>query len=147
MAQKITEELEQELHRAHSPEDFIRENAAELQQFTLAEFLEHLLTEKHLVKAEVIGRSCLETAYAYHIFAGLKKSPSRAKMMSIALAMDLSVNEAQHLLYYAGQKRLYARASWDSILIYALENHLSVMQTNELIEKLAETPLLGNIIE
>ena len=87
----------------------------------------------------------MEQIYAYHIFAGRKKNPSKEKVLSLAIAMELTPTEAQRLLYYAGAKQLYVRDSWDSILLYALKNHLTIEKTNELLEKMQEKPLLGRI--
>jgi len=98
---------------------------------------------KNLSKAEVIQKSGLEQLYAYHIFAGRKKNPSRNKVLSIALAMELSPDETQYLLYYAGVEQLYVRNSWDSVIWYALENHLTVIDTNILLLKLSETSLIN----
>lgn len=55
--------------------------------------------------------------------------------------MGLTVKEAQHLLYYAGSEALYARNAFDSIIWYALENHLNVIDANLLLERLGEKPL------
>ena len=66
----------------------------------------------------------MEPTYGYHIFDGHKKHPARSKVLLLALAMGLTVKEAQHLLYYAGCEALYARNSFDSIIWYALEHHL-----------------------
>lgn len=49
--------------------------------------------------------------------------------------------EAQHLLYYAGSEALYARNSFDSIIWYALEHHLNVIDANLLLERLGGKPL------
>ncbi|WP_437795170.1 hypothetical protein [Mitsuokella multacida] len=77
----------------------------------------------------------------YHIFDGHKKHPARSKVLLLALAMGLTVKEAQHLLYYAGCEALYARNSFDSIIWYALEHHLNVIDANLLLERLGEKPL------
>ena len=55
--------------------------------------------------------------------------------------MGLTVKEAQHLLYYAGCEALYARNSFDSIIWYALEHHLNVIDANLLLERLGENHL------
>ena len=141
MTAKDTETLEQDLTDAPSIETFLTKNEKNLRSYTLAQYLEHLLDTKHLTKAEVIQRSGLEQHYAYHIFAGSKQA-SRIKILAIALALGLTPQETQYLLYYAQAKRLYVRNPWDSILWHALEHHLSVIDTNLLLEKLSESPLL-----
>ena len=55
---KDTEELEHELKSADI-KDYLEENRDNLRQYTLAQYLEKLLAEKGLVKAEVVKRSNL----------------------------------------------------------------------------------------
>ena len=144
MLQKDTEELNHELEEATGIEGFLADNQENFRQYTLPEYLLFLMKEKGMSKAEIIAASHLEKIYAYHIFAGRKKNPSRNKTLSLALAMRLTVEEAQRLLYYAGNERLYVRNTWDSVLIYALEHHMSVTDTNILLLNLSEQPLLGS---
>ncbi len=143
MSDKNTETLQHELKEAESMEAFFAENGVHLRRLTLADYLAQLLKEKGLTKAEVVRRSNLHQVYAYHIFSGYKKSPAKEKVLAIALAMGLTTEEAQRLLYYAGAKQLYVRDHWDSVIWYALEHKLSVGMTNELLEKLNVGRLLG----
>ena len=142
--QKDTEELNHELPEAEGVEGFLEDNRENFRQYTLPEYLSLLMKEKHMTKADVIARSHLEQVYAYHIFAGRKKNPSRSKILSLALAMELTVEETQRLLYYAGNERLYVRNPWDSILLYALQHRMTVADTNILLLNLSENPLLGS---
>ena len=144
MSRKDTEELENELAESKNFEDFFVGNEENFQDFTLAQYLSYLLAEKNLSKTEVIKKSELGD-YAYHIFAGRKKTPAREKILSLALAMELSVKDAQYLLYYAGLEKLYIRNEWDSIIMFALENKLSVKSANELLNSFSATPLLGAV--
>ena len=130
---KDTNELEHELAAAKSLEAYFEANTAELREETLAEHLARLLAEKHLEKADVIARSGLAELYAYHIFAGRKPHPSKPKVLALALAMQLTRKEAQHLLYYAGATPLYVRNPWDSVVAYALDHHMSVVDANLLL--------------
>ena len=142
LADKDTEQLQHELKDADSMEAFFAENGEHLRHLTLAEYLGQLLEEKGLTKAEVVRRSNLDQVYGYHIFSGYKKSPSKEKVLALALALGLSPEEAQRLLYYAGAKQLYVRDPWDSVIWYALEHKLSVGETNELLQKLNAGKLL-----
>lgn len=144
MAAKNTEELENELTSSTDIKKYLSANEEERKDLTLSEYLNELLTVKKLNKAEVIKNSLLEKTYAYHIFAGRKKNPSRKKALALALAMKLSRKETQHLLYYAGCRELYVRNPWDSIVFYALEHGLSVMDANLLLEKVGEKSLFDS---
>ena len=140
---KDTSELQNELKRAEGLEKFLADNKKDFRKYTLAEYLERLLKEKKLSKGEVIAKSRLERMYAYHIFAGRKKNPSREKIIALALAMELTPEEAQYLLYYAGVEPLYVRNPLDSVLWYALEHKMSVVDTNIMLEKMSELPLIS----
>lgn len=142
MAQKDTEQLENELKSAKDFEKFFDDNQDSFKNLTLAEYLEFLLAEKNLSKAEVIKKSFLNPVYAYHIFSGRKDNPSRRKTILLAFALGLSPKEAQRLLYYSGNEKLYVKNSWDSIILFALENKMSAVRANALLQKFSEEPLL-----
>ena len=144
MTEKDTLQLENELSETEEIENFLEDNKEIFQKFSLAEYLENLLAEKNLSKKEVAKKSLLNEIYVYHIFAGRKKNPSRQKILSLALAMKLTPKETQKLLYCAGLEKLYVKNSWDSIILFALENKFSIERTNNLLIKLSESPLLGD---
>jgi hypothetical protein len=141
MENKTTARLEHELSEAKHIEDYLADNKSELTDQNLANHLEELIKKKGLNKALIIEQSCLDKIYGYHIFAGRKKA-SRNKILALAIAMGLTPDETQHLLYYAKAERLYVRNSWDSVIWHALEHNLSVVETNLLLDKLGETKLL-----
>lgn len=140
MQEKDTAQLENELTDAKDVKDYLAVNEDELTHYTLATYLQFLLEQKHLTKKKVIAKSELGT-YAYHIFDG-KKNAGRNKVLALALAMQLNVKEAQHLLYYAGAAPLYARNTWDSAVLFALQKHASVNETNTMLEQLGEPPVV-----
>ena len=139
---KDTDELFVELHEDNDIKNYLRRNRDEF-VLPLNEYLENLLAEKNLTKQAVIEKSGVQREYAYHIFSGLKKNPSRPKILALAFAMDLNLEETQYLLRYAKQSPLYPRNPWDSIIISAIEQKLSVIQTNELLNQLGEKIFLG----
>ena len=134
---KSTGELFTELKEEKNLGGYLQRNRDEL-ILPLNEYLEKLLAEKNLTKKEVIERSGLNREYVYHIFSGLKKNPSRPKLLAIAFAMELSLDEVQYLLRYAGLGILYPRNQWDAIIISAVEQKLNVAQTNDLLYRLGE---------
>ena len=137
---KSTGELFTELKADKNLGGYFQRNSDEF-VLPLNEYLEKLLAEKNLTKKEVIERSGLNREYAYHIFSGLKKNPSRPKILAIALAMELNLDEIQYLLRYARLGALYPRNQWDAVIISAVEQKLSVAQTNELLYRLGEKTL------
>ena len=142
MPDKDTDQLANELKDAADVENFLSANAENLREFTLKDYLQKLLTEKHLVKAQVIRDSRLSEGYAKKIFRGGTERPARKKILSLALAMNLSPKETDYLLYYAGHNKLYSRNSWDDVIFFALTNHKTVDETNELLTNIQLEPLL-----
>ena len=138
---KSTGELFFELKEERNLQNYRDRNREEFLS-PLNEYLEKLLAEKNLVKAEVIEQSGLNREYAYHIFSGNRKNPSRPKILALAIAMGLDLDEVQYLLRYAKQGALYPRNPWDSVIISAVQQKLTVAQTNELLDQLGETVLL-----
>ena len=138
---KSTGELFTELKAEKNIGDWRNRNREEFIA-PLGEYLEKLLQEKNLSKQEVIKRSGLSREYAYHIFSGTKKNPSRPKILALAFAMELNLDEVQYLLRYARQGVLYPRNRWDAVIMSAIEQKLSRLQTNELLHSLGETTFL-----
>ena len=134
---KSTGELFTELREDKNVGDYLQRNREEL-ILPLNEYLEKLLAEKNLTKKDVIERSGLNREYVYHIFSGLRKNPSRPKILAIAVAMELSLEEIQYLLRYSNLGLLYPRNQWDAVIISAVEQKLNVAQTNELLYRLGE---------
>ena len=140
--EKDTDELLHELKRDESVAHFIEANEEHLQRQSLADHLARLLREKNKTRSTVIRASGLDASYAYHIFSG-EKRPSRTKLLALALALGLDLKETSRLLHAAVLPQLYAKKSWDSVLLFALVHKKSVVDTNLLLDKLGESPLLG----
>ena len=138
---KSTTELFAELKEDKNIKGYLNRNQNEF-MISLHEYLAKLLAEKNLIKQEIVKKSRLSREYAYHIFAGSRKNPSRPKVLAIGIAMGLNLEETQYLLKYANQNILYPRNQWDTVIISAIEQHLNVMETNELLHQLGETLLL-----
>ena len=128
---KDTAQLENEIENIGNDQDieaYLCMNQESMRSFSLPEYLEQLLEQKGLTKAEVIERSKLDKVYAYHIFSG-RKRPGREKILALAIAMELSVEETQFLLYCAGVRQLYVRNPWDSVIFYALKKKMKIPLT------------------
>lgn len=140
MQKKSTTELLKELENFSSFEEYKNANKDNLIDKSLSEYLRELISEKNLSKAEVIRKSELNENYAYQLFSGLKKSPSRDKLICLSAGMDLSVEETNSLLKLAGFLPLYPRTKRDSIIIMNINAQKSVIEINEaLFEENEET--------
>ena len=130
---KSTEELYHELLTASQIGDYLRTNATELTPPDLHLYLQALLREKKLTRAEVIRRANLETSYGYRLFEGSKNKPGRDKVLALALGFHLTVPECDKLLQYAGLQQLYPRNQRDSILSFALQKGQDLAAVNQML--------------
>lgn len=140
MQTKNTKELEQWIQSAKD-EDI--DNLIEsLNDIRLSDYLEQLLTIKKLPKADVIQASMLPRTYAYQIFQGIKQ-PSRDKVLQLAFAMKLTIEESDRLLKVAGFSPLYAKKKRDAVLLFAMKQQWNLYHVNEYLNE-SNLPLLGN---
>ena len=130
---KSTSEL-LEILKKSSLEAYLKENSGDLIENPLCDYLASLIDEKNLNKAEVIKKSNIQTNYAYQILSGIR-IPSRDKLIALCFGLDLTLDEAQTLLKYAGFAQLYPKNKRDSIIISSLKNHTSVIKCNILLEE------------
>lgn len=113
-----------------------------IQDCVLSDHLHSLLERKQLDKAEVILESQIPRTYAYQIFQGSKQA-GRDKILQLAFAMKLDLEETNRLLTIANHPLLYAKKQRDAILIFSLSNQYSLMETNELLDEFHQE-LLGS---
>ena len=99
---------------------------------TLSQLLNDLLQRHGIKKADAIRRSELSDDYAYQIFSGLRV-PERKKLLSLAIGMQLNLEEMQTLLKTAGYAQLYVKNAFDCVLIYGICKKLSVADINFLL--------------
>lgn len=128
---KSTDELMNILRNKRSVDEYFDENDNEIFFGTLSEQVNFYIARKGLTKAEVVRRSGLNRGYCYEILSGKKtKNISRDKVILLCFGLELSVDEAQQLLKKCGYAPLYARDTRDSIIIFCIENSISVINTN-----------------
>lgn len=129
MKKKNTKELLDALAFANSIDDVLDN---EFSHDTLTEYLHKLLIQKNLKKNQVIKKAELNTTFGYQIFNG-ERHATRNKLLQLIFAMELTVDEAQHLLTLAGVNPLYSRNRRDAILLYCLMQKKSLSETESLL--------------
>lgn len=138
---KSTEDLMRELQGKTAMQQFFDGNRTEMADTPLCARLCALLERYGLEKSAVVTRSQLDRSYAYHLFSGSRENPSRNVILALSLAMMLPLEEVQSLLRVTGYAMLYPRIRRDAILIRAVNDRLSVLECNEMLEQYGE-PLL-----
>lgn len=127
-----TDELYHEIMAATDIEDFLKKNKRQMLTCTLSEYLNALLSQKGISRADVVRGSLLDRAYVYQIFSG-EKTPSRDKLIAIAFGLCLSDGQAQKMLKLSGNRGLYARDERDAVILFALQRKKNILETNELL--------------
>ena len=129
---KNTAEIVKELGLCPDFQTFYQENKDYMISGDLSVLLAQLLERKGLKKAQVIKNAELSEVYGYQIFSGVRV-PERKKLLCLAFAMNLNVEEVQKLLKCAGYPQLYVKLPFDSVLLYGFCKGLTVLQINELL--------------
>ena len=135
--EKSTSDLLGVLKSKKNYSEFFQNEIGELIFKSLDEYLGVLLKEKNLKKSEEIEKSNLDKNYAYQLFNGIKKNPSRDKILMLAFGMKLTLDETRKLLKIAGLSDLYVRIPRDSVIIFCLQNGKNLIETNEMLDDYA----------
>lgn len=130
--EKNTSEIVKELGLCPDFQTFYDENKDYMITQKLTELLAQLLERKGAKKSQVIQKAELSEVYGYQIFSGVRV-PERKKLLCLAVAMDLNIEEAQQLLKCAGYAPLYVKLPFDSVVLFGLCKGMTVVQINELL--------------
>lgn len=136
---KTTEELLNALQQMDI-NAFWEQHQDELIHIAPHEFLQDLIEKSGKKKAEIINTSEFDTVYFYQILAG-SKIPSRDKLLRILIALQCTFSDCQLALRMYNHAVLYPRVKRDSCLIYCINNHFSLSNTLEELQKCGEAGL------
>ena len=134
---KKTDELLKIIDSSHDIDGFLNKHEREFITINISQYLDELISKYNLVKSDIIKRSGLDRIYGYQILNGTR-TPSRDKLIQLALGMQIDFEEIQKLLKYNGFAPLYAQNRRDSIIIFAIKNKMSVINLNLLFDEKKE---------
>ena len=121
-----------EINQSNNIDKYLKDNSDYMLDRGLSEILESIIDKKGLKKSLVIKKAEISEVYGYQIFSGVKK-PLRDKLLSICIAMELTLEETQDVLKHGSFALLYPKNKRDSIIIYGINNKLSVCEINNLL--------------
>lgn len=127
-----TERIVEELKLCDDFKQFYNENNTFMVSESLSETLGRMLAESGKKKIDVIRASELSEVYGYQIFSGARV-PERKKLLCLALAMEISLENVQILLRTAGYAPLYVKLPADSVVAYAVCKKMTVPETNTML--------------
>ncbi len=146
MRKKNTEELTNDIIKTSNIKEYITDNNQDFIDQKFHTLLREIIIEKNLNNKDVIEKSNLNRVYFYHLLSG-KRKPSRNKILQLAFGLDLDIKETQHLLKISGINMLYSKRKRDAVIIYALNNHISLMEAELLLEEEGEALICSSTRE
>ena len=133
MAEKInTSTLMKRLFKTKHLDTFLKQNEQNMQAAGFDQMIRSLCEERGLVPEQVILQAEIDRTYGHQRFSGVRR-PSRDKVIQLALAMELGVDETQKLLRSAGKSELYPRLKREAVILYCVRKRASVLDTQEML--------------
>lgn len=140
MKTRKTKDLEKVLSTIQD-EDTLHQYLKDIKNINEASFYEYYASQtKNYEKSELVQDSGIERSYCYHILNGTKK-PSRDKILCLCIAAKFDTEQTKRALEIANEGILYAKSSRDTLIQYAINQKLSVIETNILLEEHQEKVL------
>jgi hypothetical protein len=136
-----TRELMQMIQSSSSLDTLLYNHYDNIMDPDLKTQLEKMLKTHSCTIPDVIRKTVLSKSYVYQIFNG-SRCPDRETLLKIAFAMELTLDETQHLLTISQRGLLYAKVRRDAAIIFCLQKKCTLMDTSELLESIGEAPLL-----
>ncbi len=100
-------------------------------------FWKEMIKRKKASKSYIINEAEFSYCYFYEVING-RKAPTKDKIIRLTLSLSMSVEECQHALRISGRSSLIPVSRRDSIIIYAIEQSMSVPQCNALLSDYGE---------
>lgn len=133
MFSKETKELLDELKGKNIDiNTYLESNSDSLIEINLKKFWNDVVNNSGMSKSDIINKSDFGYVYFYDVING-RKIPSTDKIVRLALAMKMTLEQCQTALKYSGKSPLYPRLKRDSILIFAINHNYDIYQTAELL--------------
>lgn len=132
-----TSTLFQKLRGRESGKAVLRQKQAET---TCEQALQALLEQAGLSAPAWMAAADISKSYGYQILRG-ERVPGRDILLRTALALHLPLKQTQRLLAVCGCGALYPKVRRDAAVIFALNQNLTLLETEELLTSLPERSL------
>ena len=135
MAEQSTDEMSRFLGTVRCPQD-LREYLENLRKngnaVSLSNYLNGIMHEKGLLLRNVVAECNLEQHYAYQIINGNKPNPSRIKVLALAIACRMTLEQTQRALSISKNAILFPDNPFDAIVIFNIsQSNWSLFDINE----------------
>lgn len=127
---KKTTDLMNELNHTSHIDQYLKDNEEYIIDQTLSNFICNLLETKNLTKADIIKKADINDIYGYQILSGRRK-PSRNKLICLCVGAEFTLEETNEILTIGEFSPLFPKIKRDSIIIFGIQNHYTILQINE----------------
>lgn len=138
--ERLTEDLLTRLLAAASPQAYLDEGATIDRK--LSDYLNELLADKRMKRAEVVRASGLNATVVYDIFAG-KSRPGRNNAIMLAFGLHCTLRETQRLLRLAGVSELWPKVRRDAVIAWCIDRQTTRAACDDELWRFGEKTLLG----
>lgn len=130
-----TKDLMDKLMSTGTPEDLgnYMEDIRDKYPKNLSSYFKAILAKKGMSIADMQKESGIDRTYIYQIMDG-SKNPTKDKIVAMAIACRMTLPECQRALEIADTGILYAKSRRDALIIYAINNKMSIMELNGLFD-------------
>ncbi len=125
-----TDELLDILERSRTLTGALKTLDGDMDTPTFTQRLAGYMQERGLNATQLGEAALLSRSFTYQLCSG-ERRPSRDIILRLALVLELSVDEAQSLLRTAQRGALYPRVKRDAVVIFALQNRMGILATDE----------------
>lgn len=136
---ETTSKLFNKLRHRESGEVFLNQEQT-APAFT--QILREILENAKMSVPEWIADVNISKSYGYQILRG-ERIPGRDIILRTALALQLSLKETQRLLAVGSCGALYPKVRRDAAVIFALNQKMTILETEDLLSSLPERSLFG----
>ena len=130
-----TNKILNELNSDKPLSKIFEENKSAYSDMSIGDYIDVEIKKRRMTKAKVIKDSGINKRFFYDIIKN-KKTPSRRYIIRIFLALKIELKDVQWYLKAANYPQLYARDKRDCVIIYCINNKLSVPECNEMLNKI-----------
>ena len=139
--ERDTDELRSALMETPDLNAFLEENEDCFTHRDVQEMLKQLFLKTDLSKAELARRSGVSAVYLHQLFAG-RRTPSRDRLICLAVGLSATVEETQALLRRSGHAELYPKNRRDAIILYGILHREDLQQINDRLFEANEETIL-----
>lgn len=113
-------------------EQYTDDTAHYQRPLSFTDYIEQKRKSANISPAKLIADAQIQRNYGYQLLNGTKKA-GRNKVLAFCIALSLPLDEVQRALTIAKEGVLYAKDQRDAILIFCINQKLSVLETNALL--------------